>query len=47
MIGAVGDALINSVFIDHFQDIARGHFIIQRLERRYDPELVKQAYDTF
>jgi hypothetical protein len=45
MIGAVGGALINSVFIDHFQDMARGHFIIRRLERTYNPELVKHAYD--
>jgi hypothetical protein len=45
MIGAVGGALINSIFIDHYQDMARGHFIIRRLERIYDPELVKNAYD--
>jgi hypothetical protein len=47
VIGAVGGALINSVFIDHFQDIARGHFIIRRLERTYDPELIKRAYDEW
>jgi hypothetical protein len=46
MVGAVGGALINSVFIDHFQDIARGHFTIRRLERRYGPERIKQAYDN-
>jgi len=45
MIGAMGGALINSVFIDHFQDMARGHFIIRRLERTYDPDLIKHAYD--
>jgi hypothetical protein len=45
MIGAVGGALINSVFIDHFQDMARGHFTIRRLERTYGPELIKNAYD--
>jgi hypothetical protein len=45
MVGAVGGALINSLFIDHFQDIARGHFTIRRLERLYDPELIKQEYD--
>ena len=45
LVGAVGGALINSLFIDHFQDIARGHFIIRRLERIYDPELIKQEYD--
>jgi hypothetical protein len=45
MVGAVGGALINSLFIDHFQDMARGHFIIRRLERTYDPELIKGEYD--
>jgi len=45
MIGAVGGAVINSLFIDHFQDIARGHFRIRRLERQYDPEPIKQEYD--
>jgi hypothetical protein len=45
MVGVVGGALINSVFIDHFRDIARGHFAIRRLERTYGPERIKQAYD--
>jgi EcsC protein family len=45
IVGAVGGALINSVFIDHFQDIARGHFTIRRLERLYDPELIEQEYN--
>jgi hypothetical protein len=43
-IGAVGGALINLVFIDHFQDMARGHFTVRRLERKYDPITVKAAY---
>jgi hypothetical protein len=47
VIGAVGGALINSVFMDHFQDMARGHFIIRRLERTYDPERIKNAYDQW
>ncbi len=47
VIGAVGGALINSVFIDHFQDMARGHFTIRRLERTYDPKLIRNAYDAW
>jgi hypothetical protein len=47
VIGAVGGALINSVFMDHFQDVARGHFIIRRLERTYDPELIINAYNAW
>ncbi len=45
-IGAVGGALINSVFINHFQDMARGHFIVRRLEGEYDKESVQEAYES-
>ena len=45
-IGAVGGAIINLLFIDHFQGIARGHFIVRRLERNYTPELVRTEYET-
>jgi len=44
VIGAAGGVVINLLFIDHFQDIARGHFIVRRLERKYGPETVKAAY---
>lgn len=43
-IGAAGGALVNTVFIDHFQTMARGHFIVRRLERRYGREMVEAAY---
>ena len=33
IVGAVGGAAINAAFADHFQNVARGHFIIRRLER--------------
>jgi hypothetical protein len=45
-VGAVGGALINTLFIDHFQDMARGHFIVRRLEKKYGPEEVRNAYDN-
>ena len=45
-IGAVGGAIINLLFIDHFQSMARGHFIVRRLERNYTPELVRKEYET-
>ena len=44
-IGAVGGALINSIFINHFQDMAQGHFVVRRLERQYDKELVQEEYE--
>ncbi len=43
-IGAVLGALVNTVFIDHFQQTAHGHFAIRRLERRYGTEIVQAAY---
>jgi hypothetical protein len=45
-IGAVGGAVINTIFIDHFQDMARGHFVVRKLERKYGSEAVKQLYDA-
>ncbi|MDM8540859.1 EcsC family protein [Desulfococcaceae bacterium HSG9] len=42
--GAIGGAVINTLFINHFQAMARGHFIVLRLERKYGPEKVKLAY---
>ncbi|EIK96174.1 hypothetical protein PMM47T1_12818 [Pseudomonas sp. M47T1] len=45
-IGAVGGALINLAFIDHFQDMASGHFIVRKLERKYGPETVQRLYQS-
>ena len=45
-IGAAGGALINTLFIDHFQDMARGHFTIRRLERTYGKDVIRRAYDA-
>lgn len=45
-IGAAGGAIINTIFMDHFQDMAKGHFTVRRLERKYGREIVKQAYDS-
>jgi len=46
VIGAVGGAFINSVFIQHFQDMARSHFTIRRLERKYSPPLIRASYES-
>lgn len=45
VIGALGGAAINVVFIDHFQTMARAHFTIRRLERRYGAEPVREALE--
>ena len=45
VIGALGGAVVNYAFIDHFQSIARGHFTIRRLERKYGKDIVFAAYE--
>jgi hypothetical protein len=44
VLGAFGGAIINTLFIDHFQDMGRGHFIVRRLERAHGPDEVKRTY---
>jgi hypothetical protein len=44
LIGAVGGAAINTIFIDHFQSVARGHFAVRRLERKYGEVVVRDKY---
>jgi len=46
VIGAAGGALINTIFIGHYQDMARGHFIVRRLERIHGSEPVRIAYEA-
>jgi hypothetical protein len=45
VIGALGGAAVNYVFIDHFQSVARGHFTVRRLERQYGKDIVFAAYE--
>jgi hypothetical protein len=45
VIGAAGGAIINTLFIAHYQDMARGHFIVRRLEKRYGAEPIRAAYE--
>ncbi|MEM7309810.1 MAG: EcsC family protein [Planctomycetota bacterium] len=44
VVGAAGGALVNTVFLTHFQELARGHFAVKRLEQRYGAEAVQAAY---
>ncbi len=44
IIGAAGGAIINTLFISHFQDMAKGHFTIRKLERTYGSEFIKSMY---
>jgi hypothetical protein len=44
LLGAVGGAAINVAFAEHFQNLARGHFIVRRLERRHGADAVRFEY---
>lgn len=45
VIGAVGGATVNMIFMDHFQRVARGHFTVRRLERHYGAERIRRVYE--
>jgi EcsC protein family len=45
VVGALGGATVNYAFIDHFQEVARAHFTVRRLERTYGKDVVHVAYE--
>ena len=45
VLGAAGGGIINVMFISHFQDMARGHFIVKRLEAAHGQERIRAAYE--
>jgi hypothetical protein len=45
VLGAVSGGTINYLFMNHFQDVARAHFVIKRLENKYGTEVVHAIYD--
>jgi hypothetical protein len=45
VVGALGGAAVNYAFMEHFQDVARGHFTVRRLERIYGKEKILSEYD--
>ncbi|MCK9509235.1 MAG: EcsC family protein [Pigmentiphaga sp.] len=46
MVGALGGAAINTLFMTHFQEMAKGHFTIRRLERTYGETRIREAYQA-
>jgi hypothetical protein len=44
VVGAVSGGAINYLFMNHFQEIARGHFVVKRLEKKYGTALVERTY---
>lgn len=43
-LGAITAATLNTMFTDFYQDMARGHFTVKRLEQNYGEELIKKKY---
>lgn len=44
IVGAVSGGTINYLFMNHFQEMARGHFVVRRLEKKYGMEHVEKTY---
>jgi hypothetical protein len=47
VVGAIGGAAINLAFMQHFQQLARAHFLIRRLERRYGVQVIRDRYHGY
>lgn len=43
--GAASGAVLNTLFMDHYQELAEAHFTIRRLERQYGADTVRAAYE--
>jgi hypothetical protein len=46
VISALSGSLINTVFMEHFQNKARGHFVVKRLEARHGRQAVRAAFES-
>ena len=47
VVGAVGGATVNMIFMNHFQRVASGHFAIRKLERLHGQSVVRQHYQIY
>lgn len=45
LVGALGGAALNTLFIDHFQNVGQGHFTVRRLERLHGQDEVRRQYE--
>lgn len=45
VVGAAAGSAINVLFTSHFQSMARGHFIVRRLEGLYGPTIIREVYE--
>lgn len=47
VVGAAGGSLVNAIFMDHFQGVAKGHFTIRQLEKTYGKEEIESLFEQF
>lgn len=47
ILGALSGAALNLAFMQHYQDVAHGHFLLRRLERDYGELAIRDAYRAF
>lgn len=45
IIGAATGSSLNVAFVRHFQNVARGHFAVRALERKYGEERVREEFE--
>jgi hypothetical protein len=45
LVGALGGATVNVIFMNHFQTVAQAHFTVRRLERLHGVQTVRRHYD--
>ena len=45
IVGAIGGAAVNMIFMHHFQCVAQAHFSLRRLERWYGQPLIRRHYE--
>jgi len=46
ILGAAAGAAVNIAFLEHFRGVARGHFVLRRLERTHGAARVRAAWDA-
>ncbi len=44
ILGAMTGSAINLIFINHFQRMARGHFVVKRLEQKHGADTIESVY---
>jgi hypothetical protein len=44
VVGALGGATVNVIFMNHFQQVAQSHFTVRRLEREYGADAIRVHY---